>query len=239
MSGFERHLTITGQTYSRKVDLDCLSALSSLGASVHKVSGQITARSLARQASLTKIFHGMFHCCCPLFHWLLQFHLSSINLGTKQFCGCCSLHLLPSEPSLYSWSTHQPTENLLYHLFSVGLVWMLNHYWCFLHVLQICTDIRLLANQKEVEEPFEKDQIGTEKWKGAVTSYRRCQSVFFSGLFPWPTLTCYPLGLCEGGTVCWAYMMGEAKVGPTWRWDHSGGFHEDVTLFITALTQST
>ena len=89
MSGFERHLTITGQTYSRKVDLDCLSALSSLGASVHKVSGQITARSLARQASLTKIFHGMFHCCCPLFHWLLQFHLSSINLGTKQFCGCC------------------------------------------------------------------------------------------------------------------------------------------------------
>ena len=25
---------------------------------------------------------------------------------------------------------------------------------------KICTDIRLLANQKEIEEPFEKDQIG-------------------------------------------------------------------------------
>ncbi|RMX58101.1 hypothetical protein pdam_00013851 [Pocillopora damicornis] len=61
MAGFKSHYIVTGQTYSRKVDLDCLSALSSLGASVHK----------------------------------------------------------------------------------------------------ICTDIRLLANQKEIEEPFEKDQIGS------------------------------------------------------------------------------
>ena len=30
-------LTITGQTYSRKVDLNILSALGGLGASVHKV----------------------------------------------------------------------------------------------------------------------------------------------------------------------------------------------------------
>jgi adenylosuccinate lyase len=28
-------------------------------------------------------------------------------------------------------------------------------------VHKICTDIRLLANLKEVEEPFEKDQIGS------------------------------------------------------------------------------
>ncbi|XP_078347217.1 adenylosuccinate lyase-like [Oculina patagonica] len=61
MAGFNSHYIVTGQTYSRKVDLDCLSALGSLGASVHK----------------------------------------------------------------------------------------------------ICTDIRLLANQKEIEEPFEKDQIGS------------------------------------------------------------------------------
>ena len=37
MAGFNSHYIVTGQTYSRKVDLDCLSALSSLGASVHKV----------------------------------------------------------------------------------------------------------------------------------------------------------------------------------------------------------
>ena len=37
MAGFQSHYIVTGQTYSRKVDLDCLSALGSLGASVHKV----------------------------------------------------------------------------------------------------------------------------------------------------------------------------------------------------------
>jgi len=28
-------------------------------------------------------------------------------------------------------------------------------------VVQMCSDVRLLASTKEVEEPFEKDQIGT------------------------------------------------------------------------------
>lgn len=37
MAGFQSHYIVTGQTYSRKVDVDCLSALGSLGASVHKV----------------------------------------------------------------------------------------------------------------------------------------------------------------------------------------------------------
>ena len=31
------------------------------------------------------------------------------------------------------------------------------------YTFQICTDIRLLANFKELEEPFEKDQIGNIK----------------------------------------------------------------------------
>lgn len=30
----------------------------------------------------------------------------------------------------------------------------------FVSTPQICTDIRLLANLKEIEEPFEKEQIG-------------------------------------------------------------------------------
>lgn len=32
-----RSYLVTGQTYSRKVDIDCLSTLASLGATVHKV----------------------------------------------------------------------------------------------------------------------------------------------------------------------------------------------------------
>lgn len=37
MAGFERAYIICGQTYTRKVDIDCLAALASLGASVHKI----------------------------------------------------------------------------------------------------------------------------------------------------------------------------------------------------------
>lgn len=37
MAGFEKHYAVTGQTYSRKVDVECLIVLSSLGATVHKV----------------------------------------------------------------------------------------------------------------------------------------------------------------------------------------------------------
>jgi len=41
MAGFEKHYAVTGQTYSRKVDVECLNVLSSLGATVHKVRARI------------------------------------------------------------------------------------------------------------------------------------------------------------------------------------------------------
>lgn len=41
MAGFERAFLICGQTYSRKVETDLLLALSSLGASVHKICTDI------------------------------------------------------------------------------------------------------------------------------------------------------------------------------------------------------
>jgi len=40
MALLHRSYLVTGQTYSRKVDVDCLSSLASLGATVHKVSGR-------------------------------------------------------------------------------------------------------------------------------------------------------------------------------------------------------
>ncbi|XP_068605695.1 adenylosuccinate lyase [Brachionichthys hirsutus] len=41
MAGFKKAYLVTGQTYSRKVDIDCLSCLASLGASVHKICTDI------------------------------------------------------------------------------------------------------------------------------------------------------------------------------------------------------
>uniref|UniRef100_A0A3Q3F3A5 Adenylosuccinate lyase n=1 Tax=Labrus bergylta TaxID=56723 RepID=A0A3Q3F3A5_9LABR len=41
MAGFKKAYLVTGQTYSRKVDVDCLSSLASLGATVHKICTDI------------------------------------------------------------------------------------------------------------------------------------------------------------------------------------------------------
>ncbi len=51
---FIRSFIITGQTYSRKVDLDVLSVLSSLGASAHKICTDI--RLLASHKELEEPF---------------------------------------------------------------------------------------------------------------------------------------------------------------------------------------
>ncbi|ESP04011.1 hypothetical protein LOTGIDRAFT_110374 [Lottia gigantea] len=40
-AGFKSHFLICGQTYTRKVDIDCLSTLASLGSSVHKICTDI------------------------------------------------------------------------------------------------------------------------------------------------------------------------------------------------------
>ena len=37
LAGFEKYYSVTGQTYSRKVDVECINVLGSLGATVHKV----------------------------------------------------------------------------------------------------------------------------------------------------------------------------------------------------------
>lgn len=37
LAGFDKSYALTCQTYSRKVDLDCISVLTSLGATIYKV----------------------------------------------------------------------------------------------------------------------------------------------------------------------------------------------------------
>ncbi|KAK1150500.1 hypothetical protein AOXY_G33933 [Acipenser oxyrinchus oxyrinchus] len=54
MAGFKQAYLVTGQTYSRKVDIDSLSVLSSLGATVHKICTDI--RLLANLKELEEPF---------------------------------------------------------------------------------------------------------------------------------------------------------------------------------------
>lgn len=54
LSGFRSSYIVCGQTYSRKVDADCLSALASLGASIHKICTDI--RLLANMKEIEEPF---------------------------------------------------------------------------------------------------------------------------------------------------------------------------------------
>ncbi|RDD45655.1 Adenylosuccinate lyase [Trichoplax sp. H2] len=54
MAGFQSAYIVTGQTYSRKVDLDILNAVSSLGASMHKIATDV--RLLANMKQLEEPF---------------------------------------------------------------------------------------------------------------------------------------------------------------------------------------
>lgn len=54
MAGFEKYYPVTGQTYSRKVDVECINALGSLGATVHKICSDI--RILASRKEIEEPF---------------------------------------------------------------------------------------------------------------------------------------------------------------------------------------
>lgn len=56
LAGFNRTYTVTGQTYSRKVDLEVISAVSGLGATVHKMCSDL--RLLASRKELEEPFEA-------------------------------------------------------------------------------------------------------------------------------------------------------------------------------------
>ncbi|XP_008547786.1 adenylosuccinate lyase [Microplitis demolitor] len=56
MAGFKKYYSVTGQTYSRKVDIECLNTLASLGATVHKICSDI--RILANMKEIEEPFES-------------------------------------------------------------------------------------------------------------------------------------------------------------------------------------
>lgn len=56
LAGFKKHYGVTGQTYSRKVDVEIISAIASLGTSIHKMCSDI--RILASRKELEEPFES-------------------------------------------------------------------------------------------------------------------------------------------------------------------------------------
>jgi len=98
LAGFDQSYGVTGQTYSRKVDLDIVSALSSLGATVHKMCSDL--RLLASMKEVEEPFETTqigssampykrnpmrSERCCALARHLITLHSNAANTHATQW----------------------------------------------------------------------------------------------------------------------------------------------------------
>lgn len=98
LAGFERCYAVTGQTYSRLVDVQIVSALSALGASVHKICCDI--RLLASRKELEEPFESTqigssamaykrnpmrSERCCSIARHLMSLHANATNTLASQW----------------------------------------------------------------------------------------------------------------------------------------------------------
>lgn len=98
MAGFEKSYKVCGQTYSRKVDVECLNALASLGASVHKICTDI--RLLANMKEVEEPFEKnqigssampykrnpmRSERCCALARHLMVLPANALNTAATQW----------------------------------------------------------------------------------------------------------------------------------------------------------
>lgn len=98
MAGFEQSYTVCGQTYSRKVDVECLNVLASLGATAHKICTDI--RLLASMKELEEPFESSqigssampykrnpmrSERCCALARFLMALPPNALNTSATQW----------------------------------------------------------------------------------------------------------------------------------------------------------
>jgi len=98
LAGFEKTYAVTGQTYSRKVDLDVVSALASLGATIHKMCSDL--RLLASFKEVEEPFESTqigssampykrnpmrSERCCALARHLITLHSNAANTHAVQW----------------------------------------------------------------------------------------------------------------------------------------------------------
>ncbi|XP_053682493.1 adenylosuccinate lyase-like [Sabethes cyaneus] len=98
LAGFERYYAVTGQTYSRKVDLEIVSALSNLGATIHKMCSDL--RLLASRKEIEEPFEQTqigssamaykrnpmrSERCCAISRHLITLHANAANTLAVQW----------------------------------------------------------------------------------------------------------------------------------------------------------
>ncbi|KAG7302903.1 hypothetical protein JYU34_012890 [Plutella xylostella] len=98
LAGFDKRYLVTGQTYSRKVDLEVISALAGLGATVHKMCSDI--RILASRKEIEEPFEASqigssamaykrnpmrSERCCALARHLISLHSNAANTHAVQW----------------------------------------------------------------------------------------------------------------------------------------------------------
>lgn len=98
LAGFDKTYSVTGQTYSRKVDLDIVSALASLGSTVHKMCSDL--RLLASQKEIEEPFESTqigssampykrnpmrAERCCALARHMITLHSNAANTHAVQW----------------------------------------------------------------------------------------------------------------------------------------------------------
>lgn len=98
LAGFSKHYAVTGQTYSRLVDLEVVSALSNLGATVYKICCDI--RILASRKELEEPFESTqigssamaykrnpmrAERCCSIARHLMSLHSNATNTFASQW----------------------------------------------------------------------------------------------------------------------------------------------------------
>ncbi|RWS15170.1 adenylosuccinate lyase-like protein [Dinothrombium tinctorium] len=97
-AGFKKNYLVCGQTYSRKVDADCLAVLASLGASVHKVCTDIrllaTMKEIEEPFESTQIGSSAMpykrnpmrsERCCSLSRHLIALAANAFNTASVQW----------------------------------------------------------------------------------------------------------------------------------------------------------
>jgi adenylosuccinate lyase len=98
LAGFDKPYAVTGQTYSRKVDLEIISALSGLGATIHKMCSDL--RLLASRKEIEEPFESTqigssampykrnpmrSERCCALARHLITLHANAANTLAVQW----------------------------------------------------------------------------------------------------------------------------------------------------------